>query len=283
MTRHQILKMLVTFLTTRGVASLTVTRVQEQPYRLRGGLLKRTGPAKEMLLPVLYSSPIGKTSSPSSIPSYKNAPKWSPMPVVGLATWFTSLSYIIIRNYKIGPWLPVTLNKRVWVLIHAMSNMFFASGIVLSTILEWRVLATRNPEVIHVWFTYVVPRIETTIVLPSLTLAIVSGFAQTALDYGSMAIAPKHIRMSIHILATFAIWWMATDVTTVQSSKIALNDWYNDVTKEGKIGGQGTREEYSITASLPKVLYLRRWSNVVSCLFVASLYGIMTLKPGYIP
>jgi hypothetical protein len=275
------LKILVTLLATWGVASLAVTRVQEQPHRRLGGRMKGTGHADEMLPPALYSSPIGKTNSPTSISSYKSAPKWSTMPVVGLATWFTSLSYIIVRNYKIGPWLPVTLNKRVWVLIHAMSNMFFASGIILSTILEWRVLSTRNPEVIHDWFGKVVSKIETTIVLPSLTLAIVSGFAQTALDYGSMATAPKHIRISIHILATFALWWMATDVPTVQSSKIALNDWYNDVTK-GQNVGQGTKEKHSITTSLPKVLYLRRWSNAVSCLFVASLYGIMTLKPGYI-
>jgi len=193
---------------------------------------------------------------------------------IGLALWFVSLSYFIVYNYKVGPAIPITLSKKIWVLIHAISNTLFSGGVILSTILEWFVVSEKNPpEVLHYWFTQQVSNIDKIVVLPALTISILAGFAQTALDYGSMATAPQHIRRAIHILATFAMWWGATDLTTQRAAKKSVQDWYDDAITNNKSAGN----------PIPKVLYFRRWSNVVSCLFVAALYGLMALKPEYRP
>lgn len=190
---------------------------------------------------------------------------------MGIAAWFSGMSYFIWRNYKVGPFLPVTLGKQTWVFLHAVANMFFTGGIVLSTLLEWRVVSDQNPEVVYFWFTRVVSTVDTWIVLPALTISIVAGFAQTALDYGSMKSAPKHIRRAIHILATFGLWWMATDLTTQRTAKTQILQWYKKVSRNRRV-------------KLPtKILFLRRASNLMSCLFVGTLYALMALKPWYTP
>jgi hypothetical protein len=206
-----------------------------------------------------------------------------PLQAVGIASWFASLSYVIIQNYKIGPWpmfLPSLLRKQSWVLMHAVSNMFFAGGIILSSIMEFLVVRSRNPPVIRYWYAKV-SSIERGIVLPALTCSIVSGFMQAAIDYGSMTVAPKHIRLAIHILITFAMWWIATDWTTQQAVKTFLkqepnNGWW----------GNDSDDEYTnsiASSSPPRFLFLRQASNLISCLFVMSLYALMALKPGYSP
>lgn len=189
---------------------------------------------------------------------------------IGISAWFSSLSYFIFRNYKIGPWFPVTLGKQTWVFLHAICNMLFTGGIVLSTILEWRVVSNENPEVVKYWFINACSHIDKFIVLPALTVSIIAGFAQTALDYGSMKTAPKHIRLAIHILATFGLWWIGTDLTTQRAAKTSVLSWYKKATKNRRV-------------NLPKVVYFRRASNVVSCFFVGALYALMALKPWYAP
>lgn len=154
-------------------------------------------------------------------------------------------------------------------------QLLFAGGIILSTFFEWALVSTRHPAMIYFWFTgrLNLSKIEKILVLPALTISIVAGFAQTGIDYGSMTAAPKHICLAIHILATFSLWWMATDVPTQQKAQRDVKKWYDqlDVTKEVLPNG----------SSLPRVLYWRRFSNVMSCMFVLALYGLMTLKPGY--
>lgn len=231
-------------------------------------------------------------SSPPSIPttggkSVSDRSSWREKG--GMVLWFLSLSYFIMRNYKVAPWIPwpssFALNKRAWVLVHALSNMFFTGGIVLSTIFEFLIVSsaesstTRNPEIIKYWFSENgVSKIDKFIVLPALTISIVAGFAQTAIDYGSMASAPKHIRRAIHILAAFAMWWMTTDsVTTQQKAQHDVFEWYEKVSDAG---GSKTLQGQRCF-DLPRVLYWRRFSNIVACLFVVALYALMTLKPGY--
>ena len=207
----------------------------------------------------------------------------------GIVLWFLSLSYFIVRNYKIAPWIPLpfsfTPSKKVWVLVHALSNMFFTGGIILSTIFEFLIVSsagsstTRNPEIIKYWFSENgVSKIDKIIVLPALTISIVAGFAQTAIDYGSMASAPKHIRRAIHILATFAMWWIATDsFTTQQKAQRDVMEWYKQVADARDTKALQSR----LCVDLPRVLYWRRFSNIISCLFVVALYALMALKPGY--
>jgi hypothetical protein len=220
-----------------------------------------------------------KTDDPTrSRPSWKTA--------LGLGTWFVSLSYFIVRNYKIGPWIPLpSIGKQVWVLVHAMSNTFFAGGILLSTLLEWLIVReansspTKNPEVINFWFTGKgASRIDKIVVLPALTLSLVSEFVQVANDYGSMAAAPKHIRLAIHILASFATWWIVTDLQTQEIAQARVKDWYQRVATGA---AASSADEVSPKEDLPKILYWRRFSNMGSCLFVAALFALMTLKPGY--
>jgi hypothetical protein len=234
--------------------------------------------AKTKNHPVVLFSSSASSSTPSS-DSSKKSPLLLSRTTLGIAVWFVSLSFFIVQNYKFGPrWIPLfSWNKQVWVLIHALCNMFFSGGIVLSTLLEWRVVSSAAPDVIYFWFTRIISKIDKAIVLPALTGSIVAGFAQTALDYGSMATAPKHIRLAIHILATFALWWMATDLTTQQRAKTSVEQWYKNAKQDKQDNSS------SATADLPKVLYVRRYSNLVSCFFVAALYALMALKPGYTP
>jgi len=141
---------------------------------------------------------------------------------------------------------------------------------VLSTIVEWIVLQKpTNPEVIHFWFSRIVSNVDKAVVLPALTAVIVSGMAQATIDYGSMGASPLHIRVAIHIFATFALWWGLTDLTTQHAAQSSISEWYKQYLSGDQTG-------------LPKVALFRRWSNVVSCLFVGILYAFMALKPGYI-
>jgi hypothetical protein len=221
---------------------------------------------------------IAKEDPTPSRPSWRTA--------LGLGTWFFSLSYFIVRNYRIGPWIPLpSIGKQVWVLVHAISNTFFAGGIVLSTLLEWLIVReansspTRNPEVIMFWFTGKgASKIDKVVVLPALTLSLVSGFAQAANDYGSMTAAPKHIRLAIHILASFAIWWIVTDLQTQEIAQARVKDWYRRV--EAAAASSSYADDLLPLEELPKILFWRRFSNMGSCFFVAALFGLMALKPG---
>jgi len=219
--------------------------------------------------------------------------------IIPITLWFVSLSYFIVRNYTSGPWIPFfssVVSKRGWVFLHALSNTFFAGGIILSTIMEWYIIRSassssssnmKSPEIIKYWFLGINSRIDKGIVLPALTCSIVAGFAQAALDYGSMMQAPVHIRSAVHILATFALWWLITDLPTQSRARTAIVKWYQQrstAAAAAAAADSGKNDDSSSLLSsleLPRVLYWRRWSNIVSCLFVVSLYAIMSLKPGY--
>lgn len=235
-------------------------------------LLKKT-PANNVNVATLFAGTNGDSLAQQQETKSKVAPA-----VLGLVTWFTTLSYFIVQNYKFGPWptkLPTLLPKRGWVLIHALASMLFSGGIILSTILEWSIISGRasaNPQVVRFWFSDgTVSLVQKAIVLPALTLTIISGMAQAAMDYGCMSASPLHIRVAIHILATFCLWWGGTDLTTLHVSKAAVLEWYPH--------NKDTQQE--AVDPLPNVLFLRRWSNVVSCLFLGLLYAFMALKPGY--
>jgi hypothetical protein len=132
--------------------------------------------------------------------------------------------------------------------------MLFAGTILTTTVLEWIVVRSGSAAVKQFWFEETVDQAETALVLPGLTASIVSGIAQCWLTYERcLKRAPLHVKLPLHILSTFGLWWLWTDLR-LRGARAATDD-----------GAQ----------------IKRRWSNVVSCLFLLVLYGVMVLKPGH--
>jgi hypothetical protein len=110
---------------------------------------------------------------------------------------------------------------------------------------------------------------------------------QAAIDYGSMTMAPKHIRLAIHILITFAMWWVATNWTTQRAIKKSMqqehsNGWWG-IDDNNNNNNNNINNNTSSSSPLRRFFYLRQASNLISSLFVVSLYALMALKPGYSP
>jgi hypothetical protein len=132
--------------------------------------------------------------------------------------------------------------------------MQFAGTILTTTVLEWIVVTSGSADVKQFWFEETVDRAETLLVLPGLTGLIVSGVPQSWLTYErNLQQAPLHVQLPLQLLAAFGLWWLLTDLR-LRGTHAAVDD---------------------------KVQIKRRWSNIVSCLFLIMIYGIMVLKPGY--
>jgi len=199
----------------------------------------------------------------------KREPRKWPLALIGLGTWTAAITGFLVTNYVSGPWPAglVKVHRQTWAFIHAISSMLFGGTIIVSTLIEWLVARSQSPSVLKFWF-LTVPSLDSAVVVPALTGSIVSGVMQAAQNYGNLASAPKYIIGGIHALATFGLWWALTDLTTQHSARQQVSEWCQRVEKKGATG------------DIPRVVYLRRWSNVVSCLFVATLYALMVLKPG---
>ncbi len=109
--------------------------------------------------------------------------------------------------------------------------------------------------------------LDAAIVLPALSGAIVSGVGQAYHDYGGLALSPKHVVGAFHLLLTFGVWWMVTDVT---SQRKAVDTVQNMDESSGGL------------VHVPKILRMRGISNIVSCVFVVMMYALMVLKPGFV-
>lgn len=190
--------------------------------------------------------------------------------LTGLGAWITGLSCFLLANNYLGPW-PANLLQSIPVeyfgLTHALAGMLFGGGIILTTLIEWLASASKNASVLKFWFGKV-PALDSFVVLPALTASIVSGVGLAVDHYESLGQAPIHVVTAISTLLTFAGWWAATDLTTQSAANEAVIEWT-----------QGDTENTSI----PRIVQLRKISNVVSCIFVAAIYAIMVLKPGYSP
>lgn len=181
---------------------------------------------------------------------------------LAVTAWIHAISIFIIVNYRSKCW-PAFLARipfQLLSLLHSTSGMLFAGSIITTTLLEWIVVASCDQAVTIFWFEQA-PRIEKAVVLPALTGSIVSGVAQAVSSYGSLRLAPRHIKSSLHLLFLFGLWWGVTDRKTQEKAQIAAAETWGE--------------------QLPLVLRQRRFSNVVSCLFLIALYAIMVLKPGY--
>lgn len=190
-----------------------------------------------------------------------------------LGTWIAGLSSFLLVNNFVGPW-PAALLQSIPVkyfgLAHALSAMLFGGGIVLTTLIEWLATDSKNASVLNFYFDKV-PKLDSLVVLPALTVSILSGVGLSVDHYDSLGQAPFHVVGAISTLLAFAIWWGVTDLTTQGAAMDAIQEW----TKR-----QG---DTSKSADIPGIVQFRKFSNVVSCLFVAAIYGFMVLKPGFVP
>ena len=190
--------------------------------------------------------------------------------IIGLTAWMGALSAFLLINNYVGPFpanIATAVPVKAWGLMHGVGGMLFGGGIILTTCIEWLVTNARNKSVWNFWFKKV-PDLDSKIVLPALTASIVSGTALAVDHYDSLAQAPFHVTAALGTLLAFAGWWGITDLTTQ---------------------GRATEKIAEITANaqdsdlltIPGILEFRKFSNLVSCGFVAALYYIMITKPGF--
>jgi hypothetical protein len=186
-----------------------------------------------------------------------------------LTVWLISLSAFILINNTVGPWPLVlkTVPERVFFLSHMIGGMLFGGGIILTTCIERLVAKSANAPVLQFWFDKV-PLLDGLIVVPALTVSMISGTGLTIVRYGGLNIAPPHVDAIFWTLIAFMTWWATTDLTTQGTALQAVNEMYDDF-ESGKKG-----------LETPKVVLDRHVSNVVSCFFVLLLYSMMVLKPG---
>ena len=189
--------------------------------------------------------------------------------LVLLAIWGISISAFIIINNAYGPWplFMKTVPERMYFLSHMVGGMLFGGGIILTTCIERLVAKSNNPGVLQFWFDKV-PALDGLIVVPALTVSMISGTGLSIVRYGGLNIAPPHVGAIFWTLIAFMSWWAATDLTTQGTALKAVERMY-----EQSLAGEEGLET-------PKVVVDRHFSNVVSCFFILTLYSMMVLKPG---
>jgi len=186
-----------------------------------------------------------------------------------LAVWLVGLSGFILENNFVGPWPAVmrTIPERWFFLSHMVGGMLFGGGIILTTCIERLVAKSNNAPVLKFWFTQV-PTLDGLIVVPALTVSMISGTGLAIARYGGLNIAPPHVDAIFWTLIAFMTWWGVTDLSTQTTSLEAVNEM-NEKYQNG---------EKDIET--PEIVLNRHTSNVVSCFFVLTLYSFMVLKPG---
>lgn len=186
-----------------------------------------------------------------------------------LSIWLISLSAFILINNFSGPWPAVmkTVPERVFFLNHMIGGMLFGGGIILTTCIERLVAKSANAPVLQFWFDKV-PLLDGLIVVPALTVSMISGTGLSIVRYGGLNVAPPHVGAIFWTLIAFMSWWAVTDLTTQGTALTAVNEMYSKF------------EDGEQDLETPKVVVDRHVSNVVSCFFVVLLYSMMVLKPG---
>lgn len=186
-----------------------------------------------------------------------------------LGIWGVSISAFILINNFYGPWplFMKTIPERTFFLGHMVGGMLFGGGIILTTCIERLVAKSQNPAVLQFWFDKV-PELDGLIVVPALTVSMISGTGLSIRRYGGLNIAPPHVDAIFWVLIAFMAWWAATDLTTQGTALKAVNQMFERYEQ----GEQGLET--------PKVVVDRHVSNVVSCFFILLLYSFMVLKPG---
>lgn len=214
------------------------------------------------------------------------------------------------------------LPTRGWRLVHGLSAMVFGGTIIATTVMEWRLTATTTAATTAATTatTSIMPTpttsdgsgipdddgtethtaataaatataittlfgTEKALVLPAVSLSLLSGAAQAVHMYGSLRTAPFYVKASLYVLTAFGLWWAVTDRPTQRQVVSAVVV----VTKEAAVaaavdeGGEGASDaavdNNNNDDALAAVGRRRLYGNVVSCLFVVALYTIMIIKP----
>jgi len=220
---------------------------------------------KDVILPEVTNGSSEVTSSASEGDWIDESKK---VELIALTIWMLSISAFILINNFSGPW-PLAMKavpERMFFLSHMIGGMLFGGGIILTTCIEWLVANSRNAPVLQFWFDKV-PALDGFIVVPALTISMVSGTGLSIVRYGGLNIAPPHVGAIFWTLIAFMIWWAVTDLTTQGAALNAVNKMY-DSFQEGE------------DPDTPDVVLNRHTSNVVSCFFILLLYSMMVLKPG---
>merc|ERR1719384_1566866 len=191
--------------------------------------------------------------------------------LIGLGVWLASISGFILVNNFVGPWPEVmkTVPERVFFLSHMIGGMLFGGGIILTTCIERLVAKSNNPSVLQFWFDKV-PALDGLIVVPALTISMISGTGLSIVRYGGLNVAPPHVDAIFWTLIMFMAWWATTDLTTQGTALKAVERMF----ERSEAGEDGLET--------PKVVVDRHVSNVVSCFFILLLYSMMVFKPGTI-
>lgn len=189
--------------------------------------------------------------------------------LIGLVIWLVGLSGFILTNNFVGPFpaFMKQIPERTFFLSHMIGGMLFGGGIILTTCIERLVANSKNAPVLQFWFDKV-PLLDSLIVVPALTVSMISGTGLAIVRYGGLNIAPPHVGAIFWTLIAFMVWWAVTDLTTQGSALTAVNEMY-----ESHEAGEKELET-------PEIVVNRHLSNTVSCFFVLLLYSMMVLKPG---
>jgi hypothetical protein len=238
--------------------------LQKSPLKLKDSL---SGDNEDDSTGVELSAPFDANTTRKEEVKWVDESKF--VELLGLSLWMASIVAFILINNFVGAW-PSFMDdvpERVWFLLHMIGGMLFGGGVLLTTAIEYMVATNGNSSVLQFWFDKV-PLLDMAIVLPGLTLAMISGTGLSIEHYGGLGQAPAHIQYVFWALIVFAAWWGVTDLTTQGSALKAVQEH-----------ALSSMDEH---VKAPDVVLKRTVSNVVSCLLVFVVYSIMVLKPGTI-
>lgn len=191
--------------------------------------------------------------------------------LIALGIWGVSISAFILINNFYGPWptFMKAVPERAFFLGHMIGGMLFGGGIIMTTLIERQAAKSNDANVLYFWFDKV-PVLDSLVVVPALTVSMISGSGLAIARYGGLNVAPPHVDAIFWTLIAFMTWWASTDLTTQGTALRAVEDMY----ERAESG-----EKDLVT---PAEVSDRHFSNVVSCFFILLLYSMMVWKPGTI-
>lgn len=131
----------------------------------------------------------------------------------------------------------------------------------MTTLIERQAAKSNDANVLYFWFDKV-PVLDSLVVVPALTVSMISGSGLAIARYGGLNVAPPHVDAIFWTLIAFMTWWASTDLTTQGTALRAVEDMY----ERAESG-----EKDLVT---PAEVSDRHFSNVVSCFFILLLYSM---------
>ena len=199
---------------------------------------------------------------------------------IGLSIWMISLcAFIFVSNF-IGPWpqsIYDTVPERIWFLGHVIGGMLFGGGVIVTTCAKWLVVRSKDLEVTTFWFQDT-PQLDASIVLPGLTLSILSGTGLTTILYGGLSYAPQHIIYALWMLLVFAVWRGFIDLTTQGRALETITTISDNNSNKNNDKDTSDVSKPRVLKEAPEVMNERILRNVICCVlvFVLCLQAVKT-------